>query len=229
MAELAVGVHVRPGQLLLPHCPGSVWVQTPTLCLPSAGEQGGWWDKERDLLDDLKAISCVGFPKGAEVGVPSSLQVGWVPPPSSPCCLQPLQPAEACHLNQALQGDLVEIRIISIKKCLYHGFMLEKSCCDPRHQVNSLLFLLCQRYAKGAESGKHKPAQNLSSENLARESGRAMEAALSQGETRVGLHPVNNREHCQQRSPLLPRERHPQTRWLEVTTRRCKHFTPWQW
>lgn len=46
-----------------------------------------------------------------------------------------------------------------------------------------------------------------------------METVLSQGEARVGLHPMNNRDHGPQRSPLLPQERHPQTRWLEVKTR----------
>lgn len=44
----------------------------------------------------------------------------------------------------------------------------------------------------------------------------------------MGLHPMNNRDHKPQRSPLLPRERHPQTRWLEVKTRWRKYFTPQQ-
>lgn len=112
---LAVGVHVCPGRLLLPRCrqcPGSVrvlggmWDANPrggTTCLPSSGEQSGWWDKQRNLLDDLKAISWLGFPKRAEVGVLASFWMGWVSPPSAPCCVQPLQPAETRHLNEALQ------------------------------------------------------------------------------------------------------------------------------
>lgn len=50
---------------------GGAWdakLRGQTWCLPSSGEHSGWQDKERDFLDDLRAISCVGFPKQEEVG-----------------------------------------------------------------------------------------------------------------------------------------------------------------
>lgn len=99
----AVGVHVQPAPPApLPVVPrlhaGGMWDANPrggTSCLPSSDEHSGWWDKERNLLDDSKAISCVGFPKWVEVEVLGGFWVGWVTPPSALRCVQPVQPAEA--------------------------------------------------------------------------------------------------------------------------------------